>query len=365
MIKVAINGFGRIGQRVFRLFYEKGRLLPKNDHFVIVAINDIIGPEEIIMRMQRDSVYGKFPLKVSLTHVGGCEPVPCAQIEGMQNSIRLLQHKGDLNRLPWDGYDVDLVIDATGLYTTREQLQGHLTAGALKVLLTAPSDKDDSIPMFVDGVNTVGRDLTPLDIVSNASCTTNCVAPIVKIMDDVFGIEWGRLLTVHAVTTSQRIFDGTSKKDPRRARACMRSHYPTSTGAAKAIGKILPHLEGKIKAKAVRVPLDAGSYVFLDLDLKRGVTVEAVHSALQSAVDAVKLDGPGKNILLTEDRQFVSCDVVTDTHPCVVSLDLTEIHKGGANVALHLWYDNEMGYTFALWQIAMKMFFRGESLTVL
>ena len=352
MIRVAINGFGRIGQRVFRLFYEK----LKDVRFEIVAINDIIGPEEIIMRMQRDSVYREFPLKVSLVYHGGCDPVPYAKIEGVGTVIRLLQHNGDLSRLPWRGFNVDLVIDATGLYTTRDQLRGHLETGAKKVLLTAPSDKDDSIPMFVDGVNTTGADLTKFDMVSNASCTTNCAAPIVKIMDDAFEIEWGRLLTVHAVTTSQRIFDGTSKKDPRRARGCMRSHYPTSTGAAKAIGKILPHLEGKIKAKAVRVPLDAGSYVFLDLDLKRGVTIEAVHSALRSAVDSVKLDGPGKNILLTDDRQFVSVDVVGDTHPCVVSLDLTEIHKGGTNVGLHLWYDNEMGYTFALWQIAVKMF---------
>lgn len=356
MIRVAINGFGRIGQRVFRLFYEQGKLIPKHHHFKIVAINDIIGPEEIIMRMQRDSVYGRFPLNVSLVYSGGCDPCPYAQIEGMETKIRLLQHKGELSLLPWRVFDVDLVIDATGLYTTREQLKGHLV-GALKVLLTAPSDKDDSIPMFVDGVNTVGRDLTQFDMVSNASCTTNCAAPIVKIVDDVFGIEWGRILTVHAVTTSQRIFDGTSKKDPRRARGCMRSHYPTSTGAAKAIGKILPHLEGKIKAKAVRVPLDAGSYVFLDLDLKRGVTLEAVHSALREAVGK---PGPGQNIVLTDDPQFVSSDIVGDIHPCVVSLDLTEIHKGGTNVGLHLWYDNEQGYTYALWCIASRMLIPGQ-----
>lgn len=331
MVRVAINGFGRIGQMIFRLMFTKEAFRDMK----LVAINDLAATNDIVRRMKRDSVYGRLDVN---------------QQAIVEAGIRMCAEK-DPAQLPWKELDVDLVFDATGRFTTQEQLGLHINAGAKKVLLTAPT-KDPNIPMVVRCVN--DELAKEARIVSNASCTTNCVAPICLIMHKVFGIQWGHLVTVHAVTNSQMLFDGFGGKDPRGARACMDSIIPASTGAAKAVGVVIPELKGRIDGFAARVPVKTGSYAFLDLDLScRIANAAQVNEVIRHEIDRF---GMQDSVLYTEDDQFVSHDVSGMTFGSVVSGDLTKVAKDGMNVKLHCWYDNEMGYTYQMLQVAKMMF---------
>jgi len=331
MIRVAINGFGRIGQMIFRLMLTRDEF----PDMELVAINDLAAVRDLARRMQRDSVYGGLGLDAQAI---------------LGTGIRMCAEK-DPAALPWKELNVDLVFDATGRFTTQADLGKHIDAGAKKVMLTAPT-KDPNIPMVVRCVN--DELVKGATIVSNASCTTNCVAPVCYILHKAYGIKWGHLVTVHAVTNSQMLFDGFGGKDPRGARGCMDSIIPASTGAAKAVGVVIPDLKGRIDGFAARVPVKTGSYAFLDLDLRAQVKDAAdVNAMIRRGIDLYQMFDM---VDYTEDDQFVSHDVSGMTFGSVVSGDLTKVAKDGENVKIHCWYDNEMGYTYQMLQVAMKMF---------
>jgi glyceraldehyde 3-phosphate dehydrogenase len=315
---VAINGFGRIGRLVFRL-------LAKNQAFRVVAINDIGAPDVNAQLLKYDSTHGRYPGVVNLD---GTTLV----VDGQR--IPMLQEK-DPSKLPWKALGVDLVVEGTGVFTSREQCMLHVAAGARKVLLTAPS-KDEVDAMIVMGVN--DATLKPEHrIVSNASCTTNCLAPMAKVLHEAFGIERGFMNTVHAYTNDQRILD-MPHKDLRRARAAM-NIIPTSTGAAKAVGKVIPALKGKLDGLSLRVPVQDGSIVDLTAILTNPPKAAAdVNAALEAAAA-----GPLKGILRFTKDPIVSSDIIGDPASCVVDGLSTQLL--GNLVKVLGWYDNEFGYS--------------------
>ena len=344
-IRVAINGFGQIGRRT-----AAALMTCYGDYFDLVAINDLATPEDICLRLLRDSVYGAFPGAATIVDKNNLKVF--TRSPGINNCIFniLLFAEKDPSDLPWRDLNIDLVIDATGIFTTREQLSAHLEAGARKVLLTAPT-KDESIPMFVNGVNTETENLfdDEVNIASNASCTTNCIAPILKMIEEE--TEWGWFNTIHAITPSQKPFDSMGSKDPRRGRGCFHSLIPTTTGAAVAISKILPSLAGKLDGVATRYPSDTGSMVDLHVRLKDDMTLDDFKEALIARGDELQSQGI---ISVINDVQFVSCDVTGMYQACVVSLDLIQ-KIDDRTFRLILWYDNEMGYVHQLMELARKM----------
>ncbi|MFD0768296.1 MULTISPECIES: glyceraldehyde-3-phosphate dehydrogenase [Bacillus] len=319
MIRVAINGFGRIGRMVFRQAV-------KESAFEIVAINASYPSETLAHLIKYDTVHGKFDGTVEAfeDHL---------LVDGKM--IRLLNNR-DPRELPWKELGVDVVIEATGKFNSKEKASLHVEAGAKNVILTAPGKNEDVT--VVVGVNDEQLDITKHIVISNASCTTNCLAPVVKVLDEQFGIENGLMTTVHAYTNDQKNIDNPHK-DLRRARACGQSIIPTTTGAAKALAKVLPHLNGKLHGMALRVPTPNVSLVDLVVDVKRDVTVEEINEAFMTAAN-----GALKGIVAFSDEPLVSIDFNTNTHSAIID-GLSTMVMGERKVKVLAWYDNEWGYS--------------------
>jgi len=329
-MKIAINGFGRIGRSVFRI-------LAPQDEVEIVAINDIANNEPLAYLLRYDTVMGRFGETVRLEDD--------TLIAGKQHA-RITKIK-DPAELPWGKLGVDVVIEATGRFRKRVEIERHLTAGARKVLLTVPA-KDEIDATIVLGVN--DDDLKPEHrVVSNASCTTNCLAPMAKLLDDEFGIEHGMITTVHAYTNDQRLADWYHK-DLRRARAAGENTIPTTTGAARAVGQVMPKLKGKLDGMAVRVPVPDGSIVDLVATLSREATVESVNAAARRAAE-----GPMKSIVQYSTEALVSIDIVGNPHSCIFDAPLTQVISSGRTIKCLAWYDNEWGYANRVVDLARRM----------
>ncbi|WP_144467193.1 glyceraldehyde-3-phosphate dehydrogenase [Bacillus toyonensis] len=319
MTRVAINGFGRIGRMVFRQAI-------KESAFEIVAINASYPSETLAHLIKYDTVHGKFDGTVEAfeDHL---------LVDGKM--IRLLNNR-DPKELPWTDLGVEVVIEATGKFNSKEKAILHVEAGAKKVILTAPGKNEDVT--IVVGVNEDQLDITKHTVISNASCTTNCLAPVVKVLDEQFGIENGLMTTVHAYTNDQKNIDNPHK-DLRRARACGQSIIPTTTGAAKALAKVLPHLNGKLHGMALRVPTPNVSLVDLVVDVKRDVTVEAINDAFKTVAN-----GTLKGIVEFSEEPLVSIDFNTNTHSAIID-GLSTMVMGDRKVKVLAWYDNEWGYS--------------------
>ncbi|HFJ9300785.1 TPA: glyceraldehyde-3-phosphate dehydrogenase [Bacillus paranthracis] len=319
MTRVAINGFGRIGRMVFRQAI-------KESAFEIVAINASYPSETLAHLIKYDTVHGKFDGTVEAfeDHL---------LVDGKM--IRLLNNR-DPKELPWTDLGVKVVIEATGKFNSKEKAILHVEAGAKKVILTAPGKNEDVT--IVVGVNEDQLDITKHTVISNASCTTNCLAPVVKVLDEQFGIENGLMTTVHAYTNDQKNIDNPHK-DLRRARACGQSIIPTTTGAAKALAKVLPHLNGKLHGMALRVPTPNVSLVDLVVDVKRDVTVEAINDAFKTVAN-----GALKGIVEFSEEPLVSIDFNTNTHSAIID-GLSTMVMGDRKVKVLAWYDNEWGYS--------------------
>lgn len=327
---IAINGLGRIGRMVLR-----GSL--KSDHLNIVAINASYPAETIAHLIKYDSTHGKLEDEVKAVDDG-------IVING--HKILLVSER-DPNLLPWETLNIDIVIEATGKFNHGDKAQAHINAGAKKVILTGPS-KGGEVQTIVRGVNDCDLDLNSYDIISNASCTTNCLSPVAKVLNDEFGIENGLMTTVHAFTNDQKNLDNPHK-DLRRARSCADSIIPTSTGAAKALSLVLPELEGKMHGMALRVPTSNVSLVDLVVDLKTSVSVEQVNEALRHASQ-----GALKGILDISDEPLVSIDFNTNPHSAIVDEQTTMV-IGSNKVKVLAWYDNEWGYSMRVVELAEQV----------
>jgi len=321
MTSVAINGFGRIGRAVLRIIAER----PDSD-IEVVAINDLSDDDILAYLLEYDSVMGRFDQEVTVSD--GIMTVG-------DHEIRMLVER-DPAQLPWKELGVDVVVEATGVFRDRASLQKHLDAGAKRVILTVPA-KDEIDETIVLGVNDAA--LGPDDlIVSNASCTTNSLAPLAKVLDDAFGIRKGVMTTVHAYTNDQRLAD-VPHKDLRRSRAATENIIPTTTGAAKAVGKVLPSLDGKLDGMAMRVPVPDGSTVDLVVELDRNVTVEEVNAAIKKAAEESLV-----GIMEYTEDPIVSTDIIGNPHSSIVDASGTRV-LGGNLVRVMSWYDNEWGYS--------------------
>lgn len=324
MSKIGINGFGRIGRLVFRIALKKG--------LDVVAINDLIAPEYMAYMLKYDSVHGPFD---------GTVEVVDGNLVVNHRTIRVTAEK-DPSHLKWNEVGVDLVVEATGKFLTRADAGKHIAAGAKRVVLSAPA-KDDDIPTYVMGVN--HHLLTPdQDIVSNASCTTNCLAPIAKVLHDNWGIAEGLMSTVHAVTASQKTVDGPSEKDWRGGRAAYSNIIPSSTGAAKAVIKVIPTLKGRLTGMAFRVPVSNVSVVDLTVRLEKPATYQQIKEAMKAAST-----GELQGILAYTEDPVVSADFIGDNHAAVFDAD-AGIALNDNFIKVVAWYDNEWGYSSVLVQ---------------
>ena len=317
-INVAINGFGRIGRLVYRHGYQ-------NRRFNFVAINDLTSPETLAHLLKYDSVHGRFPANVTAVKAG---------IKVGAKTLRV-SSETDPRKLPWKKLGVDVVIESTGIFRKRDQAAMHLEAGARKVMISAPSPDADI--MIVMGVNHKQFKKSKHDVVSTASCTTNCLAPVAKVLNDNFGIKSGLMTTIHAYTNDQRILD-FPHKDLRRARAAAVSMIPTTTGAARAVGIVMPEVAGKIDGMAIRVPTADGSLVDLTVQLNKGTTVEAINEAMKKASQTTL-----KGILEYTEDPIVSIDVVGNPHSSIFDA-LSTMSMGKNFFKVLSWYDNEFGY---------------------
>ena len=319
MIKVGINGFGRIGRLVFRA-------AQKRDDIEVVGINDLLDVDYIAYMLKFDSVHGKFDGEVSVANGN-------LVVNGKEIRITAERNPADLK---WDAVGAEFVVESTGLFLTAEKAQAHIDAGAKKVVMSAPS-KDDT-PMFVMGVNE-DKLTADMNIVSNASCTTNCLAPITKVLDENFGVVEGLMTTIHAATATQKTVDAPSMKDWRGGRAALNNIIPSSTGAAKAVGKVIPKLNGKLTGMAFRVPTADVSVVDLTCRLEKGASYEDIKAAMKAASE-----GPMKGILGYTEDAVVSQDFVgeacTSTFDADAGIALTDNF-----VKVVSWYDNEWGYS--------------------
>jgi glyceraldehyde 3-phosphate dehydrogenase len=321
-VKVGINGFGRIGRNVFRAAHAAGADLE------FVAVNDLTDPATLAHLLKYDSILGRFPGEVSAGESS-------ISIDGAE--IRVLSER-DPGALPWADLGADVVIESTGLFTGREDAAKHLSAGARKVIISAPA-KDPDVTVAL-GVNfDTAYDPDKHHIISNASCTTNCLAPLAKVLNDAFGIEQGLMTTIHAYTADQRLQD-MPHKDLRRARAAAINLIPTTTGAAKAVGLVLPELNGKLNGLAMRAPVATGSVVDLVFSTPDPLSVEQVNAAVEAAAD-----GPLKGILSYTEDPIVSTDIVGDPHSSIFDAGQTMVIGDGRLVKAVSWYDNEWGYS--------------------
>jgi glyceraldehyde 3-phosphate dehydrogenase len=321
-VRVAINGFGRIGRNVFRAAYEQGADIEW------LAVNDLVDPKTIAHLLKYDSNYGPFPGKVEATGAG-------FSVDGKE--IRVLGER-DPASLPWGDLGADVVIESTGLFTDRKNASKHLEAGAQKVVISAPAtDPDTTVLLGVNFDEVYDKDAH--HIISNASCTTNCLGPIAKVLHEAVGIKHGLMTTIHAYTADQRLQD-MPHKDLRRARAAAVNLIPASTGAAKAIGLVIPELNGKLHGFAVRAPVPTGSVVDLTVEASRETSVEEVNRALKAAAD----DGPLAGLMLYTEDPIVSSDIVKNPASSIVDSQLTAV-MDGTMVKVVSWYDNEWGYS--------------------
>jgi glyceraldehyde 3-phosphate dehydrogenase len=330
-VKVGINGFGRIGRNLFRAANAAGSDLE------FLAVNDLIDVEMIAHLLKYDSVLGRFPGEIEVSD-------DSLRVDGAE--IKVLNEK-DPAALPWGDLGVEVVIESTGLFTKREGAQKHLDAGAKKVIITAPATDPDITVVL--GVN-FETDYEPErhNIISNASCTTNCLAPVAKVLNDTIGIERGLMTTIHAYTADQRLQD-MPHKDKRRARAAAVNLIPTSTGAAKAIGLVLPDLQGKLNGISVRAPVITGSLVDLVCDVSRETDAEEINAAMKEAAA-----GPLSGILEYTEDPIVSTDIVTDPYSSVFDAEQTTVLEGKF-VKVFSWYDNEWGYSNRCVELAEKV----------
>lgn len=337
-IRIAINGFGRIG----RLFF---RIASKNPNIHVVAINDIVPCDNLAYLLKYDSTHGRFD--------GTVQAFDDHMVVNGKKTLSLAEK--DPEKLPWRDLNVDYVVESTGLFTSPELAGKHITAGAKRVIITAPAKGD--VPTFVLGVNEKNYNPEKDTIVSNASCTTNCLAPITKVLLDNFGVEEGLMTTVHAVTASQPSVDGPSKKDWRGGRGASQNIIPASTGAAKAVTLCLPELKGKLTGMALRVPTADVSVVDLTVRLSKPTTYEEICQAMKKASE-----GPMKGILAYCDEQLVSSDFISSHYSAIFDKE--------AGIALNdkfykiiAWYDNEMGYASRVVDLAVYMASREPAVT--
>ncbi len=318
-IKVAINGCGRIGRLTLKLLLEESDI-------DLVAVNDLTDPHTLAHLLQYDSIHGRYPKKVN---------VKDGNLEISGKTIRIFSEKDPVN-IPWGELDIDVVLESTGKFVDRSAALGHIRAGAKKVIITAPAKGDGEVPTIVLGVN--DHILKYEDtIISNASCTTNCLAPMVKILDEYFGIEKGFVSTVHSYTNDQNLHDAPHK-DLRRARAAAYSIIPTTTHAAKAMEIVLPQLIGKIEASAMRVPVPDGSLTDLIVLLNRETSTEEVNSVFKK-----EAEGRLKGILEYTEDPIVSIDIIGNPHSCIFDAGLTSVKQNLVKIVG--WYDNEAGYS--------------------
>jgi glyceraldehyde 3-phosphate dehydrogenase len=329
-VRVGINGFGRIGRNVFRAAASRAQ-----GEVEIVAVNDLTDAKTLAYLLAYDSVFGRYPGTVE--HEGDA-----IIVDG--TPIRVLAER-DPGNLAWGDMGVDVVVESTGFFTKRADAAKHLAGGAKKVIISAPATEPDLT--IVLGVNDDQYDPAKHDVVSNASCTTNCLAPVAKVLDDAFGLEQGFMTTCHAYTNDQRILD-LPHSDLRRARAAALSIIPTSTGAARAIGEVLPHLKGKLDGMALRVPTPDGSVVDLVASLRDAPSKDEINEALREAAN-----GPMRGILGCCEDPMVSRDVIGDPHSSLVDTDLTMTMGNQAKVIS--WYDNEWGYSCRVVDLAQKL----------
>ena len=327
MIKVGINGFGRIGRMVFRAAVENF-----SKDIQIVGINDLLDADYLAYMLKYDSVHG---------HFNGDVKVEGNFMIVNGNKIRLTAEMGPAN-LKWNEVGADVVVESTGFFLTDETARKHIQAGAKKVIMSAPSK--DATPMFVYGVN--HKTYAGQDIISNASCTTNCLAPITKVLNDKFGVKRGLMTTVHAATATQKTVDGPSKKDWRGGRGILENIIPSSTGAAKAVGKVLPALNGKLTGMSLRVPTSDVSFVDLTCELEKAASYEEICAAMKAASE-----GELKGILGYTNEAVVSTDFRNDSHTSIFD-EKAGIQLDPTFVKVCAWYDNEWGYSNKVLEMA-------------
>jgi glyceraldehyde 3-phosphate dehydrogenase len=330
-VRVGVNGFGRIGRNVLRAAIER------DADIEWLALNDVVDRKTIAHLLKYDSTYGPFPGTVEVTDTG-------IAVNGKK--IRVLAER-DPGSLPWGELEADVVIESTGLFTDRENAAKHLDAGAKKVVISAPATGPDVTVVL--GVNFDTYDPAAHDVISNASCTTNCLAPVAKVLHDTVGIKHGLMTTIHAYTADQRLQD-MPHSDLRRARAAAVSLIPATTGAAKAIGLVIPELNGKLHGFAVRAPVPTGSVVDLTIEAERETSAEEVNAALQAAAS----DGPMSPYLEYTEDPIVSADIVKNTSSSIVDSLLTSV-VDGTLVKVIAWYDNEWGYSNRIVDLVQKL----------
>ena len=329
MINVAINGFGRIGRTAFRI-------LSKRSNVKVVAINDLAEPATLAHLLRFDSNYGLFDQAVTATEEG---------IVVNDTAVQTFAET-EIANLPWAKLNVDVVIECTGKFLERTEVETHLKAGAKSVVISAPGKGDNPVPTFVRGVNdqTLGDEL----VISNASCTTNCLAPVMAVLEREFGVEASLMTTIHAYTADQKLQD-SAHKDLRRARSAATNIIPTTTGAAKSVTEVIPSLVGKFDGVAIRVPVSVGSISDITALLSRPVSVEELNDAFRTAMGEAQFDG----ILLATDDPIVSSDIVGSPYSAIVDLGLTKVV--GNLVKVFAWYDNEYGYTMRLVEMVEEL----------
>ncbi|WP_129409571.1 type I glyceraldehyde-3-phosphate dehydrogenase [Marinitoga lauensis] len=328
-IKIAINGFGRIGRVVFREMMKRG-------NFDVVAINDLTDPKTLAHLLKYDSVHGKFDGTVEVSETGFV-------VNGKE--IKVFAEKNPAN-LPWKDLGVDIVIESTGVFRNKEKAMPHIEAGAKKVIITAPAKGEVDLTVVL-GVN---DELLSKEhvVVSNASCTTNSIAPVIKVLNDKFGVKTGLLTTVHSFTNDQRVLD-LPHSDLRRARAAAVNIIPTTTGAAKAVGVVIPELQGKLDGIAMRVPTPDGSITDLTVTVEKETTAEEVNAVMKEAAETYL-----KGILGYNEEMIVSSDIIGTTYSGIFDATLTKV-MGGTLVKVASWYDNEYGYSSRVVDLAARM----------
>ena len=333
-MKLAINGFGRIGRPSLKIALEK-------EGVEVVAINDLGDINTLAYLLKYDTAYGVYNKEVSVQELPE-EEYNLLIVDGQEI---IVYANREPEKLPWEELGIDVVLECTGFFRDREGASGHLKAGAKKVVISAPT-KDETIKTIVQGVN--DNIITPEDdILSNASCTTNCIAPVMKVLEDAFGVEKSLMSTIHSYTSTQNLVDGASQKDPRRGRAAAQNVVPASTGAAIATTKTLPELENKFDGMAFRIPTLVGSISDIVAVLKKEVTVEEVNQACQIASQENL-----QNILEVTDKPLVTHDIIGNPHSAIMQSELTKVIAGNL-VKVVAWYDNEWGYSNRLVELGM------------
>jgi glyceraldehyde 3-phosphate dehydrogenase len=331
-VRVGINGFGRIGRNVFRAAYERGADIEW------LAVNDLVDPKTIAHLLKYDSNYGPFPGEVEATDAG-------LRVDGKE--IRVLAEK-DPAALPWGDLGAEVVIESTGLFTDRENAAKHLEAGAKKVVISAPASEPDVTVVL--GVNfDEAYDKDSHQVISNASCTTNCLAPVAKVLHETVGIKHGLMTTIHAYTADQRLQD-MPHRDLRRARAAAVNLIPASTGAAKAIGQVIPELNGKLHGFAIRAPVPTGSVIDLTVEASRETTIDEVNQAMKVAAES----GPLHGLLAYTEDPIVSSDIIKNPASSIFDAQLTAV-MDGTMVKVVSWYDNEWGYSNRVADVVQRL----------